>query len=164
MLGIEDAMGGFAGAPYHIGLSVSDLMQARETLGMTFGAQWTAEQCVQFPDYDFRYVFSLTGPPYLELCQGAPGSPFYRPEGGITLHHLGYWTDDFEADAQRMLGAGLQQEWEMMSGGRRLAAHFRAADGLVCELIDISRRAPFLELIRSARVELTKAQTPPDSP
>jgi catechol 2,3-dioxygenase-like lactoylglutathione lyase family enzyme len=156
MIGLPDVTVDIAGAPYHIGLAVPDLTEARRVLGAATGATWTDEQFVRFPDFEFRYVFSVTGPPYLELCEGGPGSPWYCPGEGISLHHLGYWTEDFEADSERMIQAGLAREWDARSGGRK-AAYFRAENGSLLELVDVSRRPPLIELIGAARAALRRS-------
>lgn len=139
-----------AGIPYHVGFSVPDLDEAQHVLTAATGVRWLAEQFVEFPDYEVRYVYSVDGPPYTELCEGSHGSPWYLPGSGITLHHIGYWTEDFDRDSARMVEAGLDRVWDATGSGSK-AAYFRAAKGSLLELVDISSRALLLERIEASR-------------
>ena len=66
------------------------------------------------------------------------------------LHHIGYWTEDFDRDSAQMVEAGLDRVWDATGSGSK-AAYFRAAKGSLLELVDISRRAVLLERIEASR-------------
>jgi catechol 2,3-dioxygenase-like lactoylglutathione lyase family enzyme len=140
------------GAPYHIGMLVSDLDAARQTLGTALGIRWTEIYTVELNGYGARIAFSLDEP-YLELCEGTPGSPWKSKGDGIELHHLGYWTSDFDRDAKRLEAAGLVNEWDGQSEGLgRKVAYYRLPNGGgLIELVDIARKEWLENLIQTAR-------------
>ena len=50
--------------------------------------------------------FSLDGPVHLELIEAAPGT-IWELGAGPQLHHVGLWTDDIAAEAERLVRSGL---------------------------------------------------------
>jgi hypothetical protein len=46
-------------------------------------------------------VYSEGGPPAIELVQSVPGTPL-GGNGGVSFHHLGFWTDRLSASAQEL--------------------------------------------------------------
>jgi catechol 2,3-dioxygenase-like lactoylglutathione lyase family enzyme len=140
------------GTPYHIGLLVPDIEAAQRTLGLALGIRWAESYSVELKGYRGRMAFSLEEP-YLELCEGTAGSPWQSKGGGIAIHHLGYWTDDFDKDARRLEAAGLVNEWDGMAEGLgRNAAYFRLPEGGgLIELVDSKRKAWLDNLVSSSR-------------
>lgn len=136
------------GAPYHIGMVVPDIASAVSTLSVVLGTDFTEPQHVEFDEFALEYVFSLDGPSYLELCEGTAGSPWYAAQG-IQVHHLGFWSEDHEADAERLVRAGLIEEWVINGSGRK-ATYLRVPDGFLVELVDASRRPAFEMLMDAA--------------
>jgi catechol 2,3-dioxygenase-like lactoylglutathione lyase family enzyme len=56
-------------------------------------------------EVECHVVFSLGGPFAVEVWQAIPGTPLDVPEGG-GVHHIGYWVDDFAAEAKRLDALG----------------------------------------------------------
>jgi hypothetical protein len=52
-------------------------------------------------EVDCHVTFSLSGPFAVEVWQAIPGTPLATPQAGW-LHHLGYWVEDYPAEAQRL--------------------------------------------------------------
>ena len=140
------------GTPYHIGLLVPNLEQAMATLGIALGITWTETYSVQVKDYGVRIVFS-TQEPYLELCEGTDGSPWKCSSAGIELHHLGYWTDDYDKDAARLEKAGLAIEWNGSAEGlgRKVGYYRLPNEGGLIELVESTRKEWLDNLVRSAQ-------------
>jgi hypothetical protein len=82
-------------------------------------------------------VFSIQGPLHIELIEGPPGSA-WDSTGGPRVDHLGYWSDDFPADRDRLQADGLA----VVRGNDR-RTHHQTAHGIRIELFDASNRADF---------------------
>ena len=50
----------------------------------------------ELTDPDGRVVYSVEGPPYVELMQ-AHGDELFALRGGERVHHLGIWAPDYES-------------------------------------------------------------------
>ncbi len=53
-----------------------------------------------------RVTFSTDLPLSIELIEPTPGTPNVR-RGNSAFHHLGYWSDDLEAEDSRLSGLGM---------------------------------------------------------
>ena len=51
------------------------------------------------------FLFSLDGPPFVELLQWRPGSLWDK----VGFHHIGAWSDDLAAESERFVSEGF--EW-----------------------------------------------------
>ncbi|BCP15562.1 VOC family protein [Mycobacterium paraintracellulare] len=100
--------------PFHIGIAVPDLARGLEEFSDLFGVTWRPVQEVPLSltdehghrhDVTMQVTFSLTSPFALELWEAIPGTPLAAPEGTF-VHHLGYWTDNFESERQRLTDLG----------------------------------------------------------
>jgi hypothetical protein len=126
---------------FHAGIVVSDLERAMRELSDALDVRWAEPVARQFEGAPLRLVYSLDGPPYLELIEGPPGSPWEAPNGP-RLDHLGFWSEDLAADRDRLAAGGLGVEAYVPPAGGVGFGYFRApATGLRIELIDLSVRA-----------------------
>lgn len=133
--------------PWHLGLAVPRFDDALEEFGELFGITWrpVREISLRLTDEDgrehdvsLRVTFSLTSPFALELWEGIPGTPLAAPEG-TSVHHVGYWTDDFDAESRRLTTLGYPAF--MTASG--MVMH-RGPGGLGVEPEDVHRDIPSL--------------------
>jgi hypothetical protein len=128
---------------FSIGLLVSDVAAARAELACALGAVFRPAVHRRTLDWEIDVSFS-TQPPWLELIEGPPGSP-WQPKKDAGLDHLAWWSDNLAADVERLLRAGARVE----ADGRRAGAMFAylrlPETNLRLELIDVSTRAAFCE-------------------
>jgi len=133
--------------PWHLGLAVPDLEAGLKEFSELFGIAWRpvrevplrlTDQDGRAHDVTVRVTFSLTSPFALELWEAVPGTPLAAPEG-TTVHHVGYWTDDFDAEHQRLTELGYPAF--MTSSG--MVMH-RGPGGLGVEPEDVHRDIPSL--------------------
>ena len=135
---------------FQVGVIVENIEAAMDELTRAQNITWGRIVNREYRQWRFRRVFSLDGPPYIELVEGPPGSPWDSSKGS-RLDHLQWWTRDMAGDTKRMLAAGLQvdsvKEEELIApdGSKKpgiLRTYFRApASGIRIELIDESVRA-----------------------
>ena len=140
---------------YHTGLVVDDVDDARAALSELAGYRWGptvgGDTPVVTPDGEItvpmRIAYSVDEP-RLELVQTIPGTIWVPPEAGV--HHLGYWSDDVEADVARLVAHGLSLEVSAPSPeGASLWAYCRGAQGPRIELVSRSME-PVLRPLMSA--------------
>lgn len=102
---------------FHVGIVVPDLDAARARFTELLGVRWgpVVEGDIEVRDADGcdrvvpnRICYS-TAPPYLELIQEVPGTPWVCNEHS-NLHHIGYFSDDLVADAARLRSVGCPLE------------------------------------------------------
>lgn len=121
---------------FQVGVVVPDLEQAMEELGQGLGIGWHRATDVQIGPWDVRVVFSIDGPPHIELIQGPPGSP-WDAAGGSRLDHLGYWAADNEQGKAELERRGLPIEVDGADYDRPSFVYHRApSTGIRVELID----------------------------
>jgi hypothetical protein len=91
---------------YHVGIVVPDLDAGRARFTQLLGIEWgpVAENDIEIRDGDGndlvvpnRICYS-TQPPYLELIQEVPGTPWVCNEHS-NLHHIGFFSDALVADS-----------------------------------------------------------------
>ncbi|MEU0635364.1 VOC family protein [Streptomyces albidoflavus] len=128
---------------YHVCFVVPDIDEAMEDLSRTVGAQWSGVLEDSLGDWDYRLAFSRGGPPYLELVQGPPGSP-WDSSLGARCHHLGFWTESVEQSSARLSWEGFEEEFSACPLGRPYVYHKVKSIGVDLELMDISRQSKFL--------------------
>ena len=150
------------GPHYHVGYVVVDLEAAMDTVGAALDLRWTdvsdRSRTVQTGagevEIRFRTVYSVEGPPHVELIEQVPGTPWSGEPSG--LHHVGHWSDDVRHDSGRLGDAGfpLAARAETEPGTWRWAYHRHPAGGYL-ELVDRSVEAEL-----RARMGAT-AESPP---
>ena len=138
---------------YHYGMVVQDFDRALDELSVNLGLEWASVQQRTFdvrqPNglvlADFRVTYSVTGPPYFEVIQQTPGTIWAYAGGGV--HHLGYWSDDLEADSRRLADAGYLSEGTYhnpdVDGPFGFTYHMFPATRLRVELVDSARKPAF---------------------
>ena len=106
---------------YHVGIVVPDLERAKEHFSDLLHLEWgpvlETDIEVRLDDgvdrvFPNKIVYS-SGPPYLELIQETPGSPWVCNEHS-NLHHIGFFTGAFTAEAERLVASACPLE---MYGG-----------------------------------------------
>lgn len=71
---------------------------------------------------------------------GGPWGDTSRPR----FHHLGFWTSDVEAGADRLSAAGFAETFSGCPYGRPFVYHDVASIGAQIELVDVGRQPAFL--------------------
>jgi len=125
---------------FQVGFVVPDLEAAMEELGAGLGVELVGPQERELGDCVLRIAFARTPPPYVELIEGPPGS-LWDASAGALIHHLGYWSEDMDADSARLEAAGMGLERDL--GYARYHRPAGAAGARV-ELIDVAHRPDFL--------------------
>lgn len=130
---------------YHLGIVVEDLDTAIHDLAVSTGARWTSpiefEQWIRFGGSDklitFMAAYSLDAP-HFELIRAEPDSPFQVAGPLGTVHHLGYWAQDFAEDSKRLEDLGLTPEVVGLDEHHQPwgFAYFRAPSGALIEIAD----------------------------
>ena len=125
---------------FQVGFVVPNLEAAMVEFGAGLGVELVGPQERDLGEWILRIAFAQTPPPYVELIEGPPGS-LWDATAGAHLHHLGYWSEDMEADSARLEAAGMGLELDL-----RYARYHRPADGAGArvELIDAAHRTDFL--------------------
>jgi catechol 2,3-dioxygenase-like lactoylglutathione lyase family enzyme len=129
---------------FQVGVLVEDLDAAREELGNALGLEWSDVVERVNGDWKIRVCFARQGPPFLELIEGPPGSPWETTHGS-RIDHIGYWVDDIEAGKRRLADAGVAIEHDGTKSGGVFTYHRGSKSGLRVELLDASGRAAFYE-------------------
>jgi glyoxalase/bleomycin resistance protein/dioxygenase superfamily protein len=124
---------------FQVGFVVPDLEAAMEEMGASLGVEMVAPQERDVGIGTLRISFALTPPPYIELIQGPPGS-VWDATGGSRIHHLGYWSEDMDADSARLEAGGMPLELDLGYARYHRSA---AGEGVRIELIALAHRATF---------------------
>lgn len=127
-------------------------------LGEALGLTWTvvAERVRRVTvdgaqiDVPFRLVYSHQGPPHVELVEEVPGTIWVGAPSA--LHHVGHWSDDVQADSEKLS----ENEWPRVAWAAsddprrwRWAYHAHPAGGYL-EVVDTSVRTELEERLRGA--------------
>ncbi len=136
---------------YHAGIVVDDFEGALGELTSLFGYRWCeefrAEVPVRLPGGEttlgLRFTYSVSTP-RLEIIQTVPGT-VWEPVEGSGIHHLGYWSEDVDADSAALARRGMTLEASGLApDGTVLWAYHRGPSGPRIELVRRSL-APVLE-------------------
>lgn len=103
---------------YHLGIVVPDIDRGMEEIGRRFNVTFPPHLPIEVDltvgrrefHLSTRFVYSREGPPYIELFQGVPDSPFALPRDGSGIHHLGIFVDDMAAEVARLKALGTELE------------------------------------------------------
>ncbi len=129
---------------FQVGVLVEDIEAARDELGAALGLDWSDVVTREIGEWSIRVCFAKQGPPYLELIEGPPGSPWEITDGS-RIDHIGFWADDLAESKQRLEAAGLPMEIDGSKFGGVFTYHRGRRSGLRVELIDGDTRAAFYE-------------------
>ncbi|MFF1921332.1 VOC family protein [Streptomyces sp. NPDC058221] len=61
---------------YHVCFVVPDIEQAMQDFKRAAGVAWSDPVSDRLGEWDYRIVFTAGGPPFVELIEGPPGSPW----------------------------------------------------------------------------------------
>jgi Glyoxalase/Bleomycin resistance protein/Dioxygenase superfamily len=128
-------------APYfHVCCVVPDLESAMTELSDAIGVSWQSIRDRSSGDLRWRLVYSADGPPFIELVQGEPGTPWHV-SAEPALHHFGRFTADLEAGIADIESAGgaVETDGRLISG--RWAYLRLPRTGALIELIEADATA-----------------------
>ncbi len=158
---MPDRAGTAAGliGPYHVGLAVRDLDEARATLGPTFGLSFTdplpglREPRIWTPDghVDWslrRLCHSTGGPMRVELLEGDVGSTWFTDQVA-QLHHLAFWVPSVAGAVEALAhdGWSLEITYVDADGKPSEFAYVTRPGHARRELTDVKRRDAYLEMV-----------------
>jgi len=135
---------------FHVGIVVPDVDAARERLTALLGVGWgpivetTALELRAADGSDLvvpnRICYS-TAPPYLELVEEVPGTPWVCNEYS-NLHHIGFFSTEVAADSAELSVARCPLEIAGRAAGQSPAgfAYHRDNLGVRIELVDATLR------------------------
>jgi catechol 2,3-dioxygenase-like lactoylglutathione lyase family enzyme len=120
---------------FHVGLLVHDLPAAvrrfSDLLGLRFAEPQTFTVVVDEPGgsttRELRAVYSVDGPPFLELIE-AQDDGIWAEAHGEGLHHIGVWEDDLAAREAALRRAGVPPAATIHLDGRLVAIYMAAAE------------------------------------
>jgi hypothetical protein len=141
------------GELFKTGLLVRDLPRALADLGAWLELRWTPIQETKLSlwtrhgreEVPLRFVYSLGGPPFLELLEARP-SGYYAASQGEQLHHVGRWVGDLKAASAALAQQGFALEAcgiDAAGDTPSVFAFHRGAHGLRVELVDAAQRPGF---------------------
>jgi catechol 2,3-dioxygenase-like lactoylglutathione lyase family enzyme len=129
---------------YHTGIVVPDLQAAAERLSGAAGYTWTKPMkgpvtirtVAGTQTVEMQFVYSLQAP-HLELIEEVPGTPWTAARNNA-VHHLGYFTDDFDttAAALQALGYALEMCHTVDGAAPSMFAYFRSPEDVRVEIVD----------------------------
>ncbi|RDI52770.1 VOC family protein [Nocardia mexicana] len=129
---------------YHVCFAVPELERAMADMTASVGMGWREIRRDRVGEWDFRIVFSAGDPPYVELIEAGPGSP-WDPSAGPHFHHLGFWTTSITAGSGRLERQGFPVDFSGCPYGRSFAYHRVDSIGARIELVDAARQPDFLD-------------------
>jgi hypothetical protein len=155
---------------YHVGIVVDDLDAALRSLTAVGGYRWCdqyeGDQVVETRDGELtiplRFAYSMSEP-RLEILQSVPDTLWVPASSGI--HHLGYWSDDVDADLAALVGAGLEVEARApLPDGSTLWAYCGAPSGPRTELVSAMIRPVMEQWFETGRMPGADEVDLPDLP
>jgi hypothetical protein len=124
---------------FHVCCIVADLDEAMEELSGALGLSWLVTRDRKSGDKRWRVVYSAEGPPFVELVEGSPGTPWHVTDGS-RLHHMGRFTDDLEAGIAGLESAGGHVEVDGRDISGRWVYVRLPVSGALVELIEADER------------------------
>lgn len=129
---------------YHVGFAVPDVEAAREAVGRALSVEFGPAKSRRIGDWGTRVALSVEGPPFLELIEGPPGSPWHTPDGP-RFDHLGVWSADLVSDRDVLAARGCQVLFDGLRAGLPMTFHEVPELGARIEVVDASMvRGPLL--------------------
>ena len=134
-------MGGF----YHLCFAVRSIEAATGELAAVLGVEWNPIRDGSLGDWSYRIVFSTAGPPFFEVIEGSPGSPWDVTETGSRFDHIGYWSSDVRRDRNLLVRRGAPVDFDGCPYGRSFTYHRLTGVGARVELVDLDAQQGFLD-------------------
>ena len=140
---------------FHIGIIVPDIQRDLDEIARRFGVTFPnppghTEVLVRAGGSEtaaiVRGAYSAEGPPWLEVIQAVPGTP-WEAGAGSRIHHLGAFVDDLDDEVARLTAAGAEVEamLDVTTGRILTAAYVNGALGVRQELLPASLREGMLQ-------------------
>ena len=117
---------------YHVGILVDDLDAAVTHFGSELGLTFNEPRLIHLdqleehgepaPERDLRVVYSVEGPPFLELIEAQEGG-VWGHQHGEGLHHIGSFHEDLAGRVAELLAAGTPPECTVRIGGELVAIY-----------------------------------------
>jgi hypothetical protein len=131
-----------------VGIVAYDLEAALAEMTDLFGYEWCSLLSVETPvvladgELSLGLTFAYSkSTPRIEVIQSIPGT-LWVPAATSGVHHLGYWSDDVAADAERLTSRGYAAEATgLRPDGEAVWAYHRSASGPRIELVSRQLRA-----------------------
>jgi hypothetical protein len=132
---------------YHVGIVVPDLVVGRahfeDLLGVVWGPimEYDAEFRNESDDaemFHLKLCYSTVAP-YLELIEELPGTVWECNEYS-NLHHIGFWSDAVQTDADRWTETGCPFMLGPWEDGEIRATYHQDRLGVRLELVSTTRR------------------------
>ncbi|BBG02906.1 MULTISPECIES: VOC family protein [Pseudonocardia] len=130
---------------YHLCFAVRSIEVATGELTAALGVRWNPVRDGSLGDWAYRIVFSTAGPPFFEVIEGPPGSPWDITQTGPRFDHIGYWSADVARDRDRLSDRGAPVDFDSCPYGRSFTYHRLAGIGARVELVDLGAQQGFLE-------------------
>jgi hypothetical protein len=132
------------GQLFHVGFVVRDMDAAMAELGRDLQLNWKGgkPQSMRLQisgeerEIEMRIAHSVQGPPYLELIEARPNTP-WDVNGTIVQHHLCYWSADSAAVCARLEAAGYRRALGASGSG---GGYFVSPSGTYIEIINVALR------------------------
>ncbi|MFF4357608.1 VOC family protein [Streptomyces sp. NPDC001604] len=120
---------------YHVGFAVADVEAARAAVGRTLSVEFGPAKSRQIGAWVTRVALSVEGPPFLELIEGPPGSPWHTPDGP-RFDHLGVWSADLVSDRDVLAARGCRLVFDGPRAGLPMTFHEVPELGARIEAVD----------------------------
>jgi len=131
------------GDHYHLCFAVQDIDAACRELTDTLAIDWSPVRDGRLGEWDYRIVFSIDGPPFLELVQGPPGSP-WDTSTGSRFDHLGFWVEEIGTAKRALADRGAPLDFDATTLRRPFTYHRLDSVGARAELVDRSVQPDFI--------------------
>ena len=140
---------------YHTGLVVDDFDGTMAWFTETAGYEWCDSYAGDIPvvaddsetTIPLRLVYSKSEP-RLELLQTIPGTIWVPADSGV--HHLGYWSDDVDADVATLTAGGMSVEVRApLPDGSSMWAYCKGSSGPRIEFVSRSLEPALRQMFES---------------
>lgn len=141
----------------HVAVVVTSLETSLVELGEQFGLTFAEIRTVDLPlrtettdrRVRLRVTYSQQGPPFLEVIEALEGTPWTQVQGASSIHHVGGYVDDVDAEAKRLVDSGLPIEFT----GMPHYVYLRGPMGLRFELLPSASRVRHMAWIRGEQFD-----------
>lgn len=128
------APGFFPHSYFHVGIVVPDIEAAMAEMAPALGLTFNQPHVSVYGGETITVAYAKEGPPYYELVQGSDGGRWNTSSGPV-MDHVGYFSNDLDADVATLEAAGMPVDIDGRSYGSFFTYHRSAASGMRVELI-----------------------------